>query len=117
MAPPYSNKRKRYEDWSACPMDDVSTASLDAINKIITQPLKRHQFIQPKRDAAIQKEEASIMEIMLIRRRDGRKHLPYDGKDFGNDRVLQKQDVFYKPASRIDKWVWRVLHEKVCTKN
>ena len=105
------------QDLSAYPGDEISSASLDAINRMLTEPLKRYQFVQPRRPASIQKNEVAIINVNLLRRQDARKHLPYDNVDFGQEQILRTRNVFYRPLTNVDEWVWGMVESKMKKQN
>jgi hypothetical protein len=87
--------------------EKISTASLEAINKFLQEPLRPHHFTQPRRVPQFNKDEAASYEKFLVRRKEIRKHLPYENQNFMDPSVARNRNAYYRPLSHADAWVLR----------
>jgi hypothetical protein len=87
-------------------------ASLDAANRFLSVTLCPHHYVQPSRQASVQKTEADTLEIHLVRRLDVRAHLPYEHKQYAEEMVARNSANYYRPKTVEDEFVWSLALEK-----
>lgn len=92
--------------------DAISTASLDAANRLLTQPIFPHEFSQPKREPYMQEAEVSRMQVYLVRNPESRRLFPYDKKNYERAQDCEAPGNVLDPRKETDQWVWQLVGGK-----